>query len=156
MPNHAPSAPALTASGQLYAVASIARRGGSNSLSRRNLSSRSATTIAVSTEFEELFSLAFEQAFGTPATPGIVAAVNLRAPGGFAHVLSASSLLGEFSGVFIPVEGERGDHLTDETEQYACRFPAAGIVVGGTSLVDQRIVPLLDALLKGSASACQS
>lgn len=116
---------------------------------------RSGTTVAVSREFERAFSAQFQAAFGQAAIPGIVAAVNLRAPGGFAHVLSASALLGEFSGVFLPVEGVAGDHITDEAQAYACRFPAAGVVVGGTPLVTDGMENLVDALLKGDAPACQ-
>jgi hypothetical protein len=81
--------------------------------------------------------------------------VNLRAPGAFAHVLSASPLIGEFSGVFLPVEGNAGDHITDEAQRYACRFPAGGVVVGSLGLVNDAVHHLVDALLKGDAAICK-
>jgi hypothetical protein len=48
-----------------------------------------------------------------------------------------------------------GDRITDEAQAYACRFPAAGVVVGATPLVTDGMENLVDALLKGDAPACQ-
>jgi putative cell wall-binding protein len=128
---------------------------GSSNVARLAGTDRSGTTVAVSTEFERLFSIAFEEAFGSPGVPGLVIAVNLRASGGFAHVLSASPIIGEFSGVFLPVEGDAGDHMTDAAQRYACRFPAGGMVVGGLKLITDSVDQLVDALLKGDAAICK-
>lgn len=133
-----------------------ASRVGASGVVRLAGNDRSGTTVAVSTEFERLFSISFEEAFGSPGVPGFVVAVNLRATGGFAHVLSASALVGEFSGVFLPVEGAAGDSITDSAQRYACRFPAAGVVVGGLSLINDSVHRLVDALLKGDATICKS
>ena len=115
---------------------------------------RSGTTVAVGSEFERLFAAQFQAAFGEPGVPRVVAAVNLRQAGGFAHVLSASALLGEFSGVFVPVEGAAGTTMTSEAQAYTCRFPAAGIVVGSTALISNATSELFDQLLRGDAPAC--
>ena len=129
---------------------------GASKVTRLAGTDRSGTTVAVSTEFERLFSIAFQETFGSPGVPGLVVAVNLRATGGFAHVLSASPLVGEYSGVFLPVEGAAGDHITDEAQRYACRFPAGGVVAGGLRLITDAVHRLVDALLKGDASICKS
>jgi hypothetical protein len=115
---------------------------------------RSSTMIAVGSEYERLFADQLQQAFGEPGVPRVVAAVNVRRDGGFAHVLSASQLLGEYSGVFVPVEGDAGDAMTDEAQAYTCRFPAAGFVVGGDRVIAPAMATLFDALLKGEASNC--
>jgi subtilisin family serine protease len=127
---------------------------GASNVARLAGTDRSGTTVSVSTEFERLFSVAFEEAFGSPGVPGLVVAVNLRAPGGYAHVLSASALIGEFSGVFLPVEGAAGDHITEAAQRYACRFPAGGVVVGGLRLITDPVHQLVDSLLKGDAAIC--
>ena len=116
---------------------------------------RSGTAVAVGYAFEQLFAEQFQAAFGEPGVPRVVAAVNLRQAGGFAHVLSASALLGEFSGVFVPVEGADGTSITAEAQQYTCRFPAAGVVVGASSLVSDATLLLFDQLLRGEAPACK-
>lgn len=115
---------------------------------------RSATAVAIGTEFERLYSEQFEVAFGQPAVPPIVAAVNMRRADGFAHVLSASMLIGAFAGVFLPVEGDGGTSISAGAQTYACRFPAAGVVVGAVDLISDDIAELFDALLKGNAAAC--
>ena len=116
---------------------------------------RSETTVAVSAEFERVYSALFEAAFGQPGLPNVVAAVNLRRDDAFAHVLSTSALLGSIGGVFVPVEGVAGDEITDAAQAYVCRFPSAGIVVGGTDLVADATVTLFDQLLSGDAPACR-
>lgn len=115
---------------------------------------RSGTTVAVSAEFELLYSEQFEAIFGIPAVPNVVAAVNLRRADGFAHVLSASMLVGAYAGVFVPVEGETGTEITPDAQSYVCRFPANGVVVGGGDLISAEISALFDQLLRGSAPAC--
>ena len=117
---------------------------------------RSGTTVAVSAEFERLYSAQFEAAFGQPAVPNVVAAVNLRRADGFAHVLSASALVGALAGVFVPVEGTAGDQIAAEAQAYVCRFPAAGFVAGGSDVVTNDTLELFDDLLKGEAPACRS
>ena len=117
---------------------------------------RSATTVAVSAEMERAFSEQFQAAFGVPVVPGIVAAVNLRRPDGFAHVLSASMIVGAYGGVFAPVEGVAGDTMTSTAQQYVCRFPATGVVVGGTDVIAEAMATQLDQLLRGEHPACRS
>ena len=116
---------------------------------------RHGTAVAVSIEFERAFAQQFEEAFGVPAIPNLVAAVNLRREDGFAHVLSASSLTGAFAGVFVPVEGEGGTEITPEAQAYACRFPAAAFVMGGEDLIARSTAALLDELVRGEAPACR-
>jgi hypothetical protein len=115
---------------------------------------RSMTAVAVATEFERIYSEQFEQAFGVPAVPGIVAAVNLRRADGFAHVLSASAIVGATGGVFVPVEGDAGDEIRADVQAYVCRFPADGVVVGASDVVSDATATLFDELLKGRAPAC--
>jgi putative cell wall-binding protein len=115
---------------------------------------RSSTAVAVAAEYERLFSSFIQQAFGEAAVPRTVVAVNLRRDDGFAHVLSASALLGAQSGVFVPVEGQAGDRISDEAQSYVCRFPAEGVVAGGSDLVSDAAATLFDSLLKGDAPAC--
>ena len=115
---------------------------------------RSGTTVAISTEFERVYGEQFEAVFGQLGVPNVVSAVNLRREGGFAHVLSASALVGAFGGVFVPVEGVSGDQITASAQAYVCRFPAAGVVVGNVDVVSEEVVELFDDLLKGEATAC--
>lgn len=116
---------------------------------------RSGTAVAVAEEFEELFSDLFEAAFGEPAVPNVVAGVNLRRTNGFAHVLSASALIGAGGGgVFVPIEGDGGTEIVDEAQFYACRFPAFGVVVGGDDVVADATAELLDAVMQGNAPSC--
>jgi subtilisin family serine protease len=115
---------------------------------------RSSTAVAVATEFERLFSEQFESFFGEPAVPNVVAAVNVRRADGFAHVLSATALVGEYAGVFVPVEGDGGTSIQLDAQQYACRFPAAGFVMGGTDVIDADTASLFDDVLRGDAPAC--
>ena len=117
---------------------------------------RSGTMVAVSSEFERVYADQFEAAFGHPAVPNLVAAVNLRRADGFAHVLSASALVGAMAGVFAPVEGAGGNEIEAEAQAYVCRFPAAGVVAGGVDLVSEATLELFDDLLKGDAPACRS
>lgn len=117
---------------------------------------RSGTMVAVSAEFERIYADQFEAAFGQPAVPNLVAAVNLRRADGYAHVLSASALIGALAGVFVPVEGDAGDQIEAEAQAYVCRFPAEGVVAGGMDVVADATVELFDDLLKGDAPACRS
>lgn len=132
-----------------------AARVGSRDAVRLAGADRSATTVAVGAEFEEIFSDQFEAAFGQPAVPNVVAAVNLRRDDAYAHVLSASALVGSLAGVFAPIEGESGDRITPEAQAYLCRFPADGVAVGGVDVVASATATLLDELLKGDAPACR-
>lgn len=116
---------------------------------------RSGTTVAVSTEFERIYGEQFEAAFGFTAVPNVVAAVNLRRNDGYAHVLSASALVGARAGVFVPVEGATGDQIAAEAQAYVCRFPAEGVVAGGIDLISESTKELVDDLLKGEAPACR-
>lgn len=109
---------------------------------------RSGTAVAVANELEDTT----QRAFGI--LPQEAYAVNLRHPDGYAHALSTSARLGQRSGVFIPVEGEGGTAIAAEAQSYACRFPVAGIVVGGHDLVAAATAQLFGDLLNGSAPAC--
>jgi subtilisin family serine protease len=115
---------------------------------------RSSTAVAIATAFEQLYSAQFDSFFGEPAVPNVVAAVNLRRADGFAHVLSASALVGELAGVFVPVEGDDGTSIQTDAQQYACRFPAAGFVMGGEDVIDDATASLFDDVLQGNAPAC--
>lgn len=111
---------------------------------------RSSTAVAVAQEFEDVFQATFD------ALPQQVAAVNLRRADGFAHVLSASARIGQRSGVFVPVEGDTGNRMSDEAQAYTCRFPVQGLIVGHDDLITESTAMLVDSLLKGDAAACTS
>jgi subtilisin family serine protease len=116
---------------------------------------RSGTAVAVAQEFERVYSEVFEAVFGLSAPPPIVAGVNVRRADGFAHVLSAASLLGVAGGVFVPIEGEGGTEIADDAQFYACRYPAVlTFVAGGEDVISEDAAQLLDDLTSGSAEAC--
>jgi putative cell wall-binding protein len=77
-------------------------------------------------------------------------AVNLRRADGFAHVLSASAIVGSEFGVFLPVEGDGGTTLPAATSQLACELdPSFAIVAGGSDVVADATVQQLDDVLTG-------
>lgn len=89
---------------------------------------RTGTAAAVLAHHLALFEQAGEQ-------PQEAIAVNLRRPDAFAHVLSASTLVGSFAGVFVPLEGDAGDTLTADVAAVACRLDLPLTVAGGPDLV---------------------
>ena len=117
---------------------------------------RSATAVAVGQEFEDLYSEQFQLVFGAPSVPNIVVGVNLRRADGFAHVLSASTLAGSVAGVFLPIEGEGGTEIDEAAQFYACRFPAFGVVIGGSDVVADATATLMDELMRGEAPICST
>jgi hypothetical protein len=62
--------------------------------------------------------------------------------------------VGSIGGVFVPVEGVTGDHITAAAQAYVCRFPADGIVVGDADIITHATVVLFDQLLRGDAPPC--
>lgn len=109
---------------------------------------RNGTAVAVAEELEDTTQLNFG------ILPQEALAVNLRRIDGYAHVLSASARVGQRSGVFVPVEGDGGTEIPLEAQQYACRFPVDGVVVGGHDVISGETATLFDDVLRGSAPAC--
>lgn len=90
--------------------------------------SRSVTAVAVARELDRL-----ERAAGGPA---LAVAVNYdREVDGYAHVLSASALLGAYTGVIIPLLGHDGSGMDPATEAYLRGVRRVGVVVGGPDVV---------------------
>lgn len=83
--------------------------------------------------------------------PQIAVAVNLRRGDGFAHTLSASMLTGAFSGVFVPVEGERGEGLANLPARTACGLDIPLVVAGGTDLIGDAAAQATRRALSGEA-----
>jgi hypothetical protein len=78
--------------------------------------------------------------------------VNLRRADGFAHVLSASTAVGAFTGVFIAVEGDGGDRVPPSSASLACALnPIRGIVAGESDIVSDAAKQRLNDLLEHTA-----
>ena len=92
----------------------------------------------------------FRATFGVE--PFVAVAVNLRRAGGFAHVLSASPLVGVNPGVFIPIEGDGGDRVPQATIGYLCTVgPRLGIIAGDPDVVTEGVKQQLNGLLERTA-----
>lgn len=94
----------------------------------------------------------------SPPDAEVAVAVNLRRePDGWAHVLSAAPLVGNFGSVYIPIEGQIGDFVPDEARRYLCEFvPSQGfdnptilVVAGDRDLIAEGTSQELDRLLEG-------
>lgn len=110
---------------------------------------RDETAAAVANEFVNLLRTV------TGITPLLAIGVNLRRADGFAHVLSASTAIGAFTGVFIAVEGEAGDSLPASSVTLACTLePIRGLVAGEADIVSDAIKDRLNALLERRAPEC--
>jgi hypothetical protein len=141
---------AAISDGVVGAVRRSASNAGSPTVERLAGVDRSRTAVAVARMYEELFTEAFGE------LPLQVLAVNLRRPDGFTHVLSASSRLGQRSGVFLPVEGVGGTSIDSDAQRYVCRFPALGIIVGGGDVITGPTASLVAELMAGDAPICAS
>ena len=84
----------------------------------------------------------------TPAD--IVVAVNLRRADGFAHVLAASQLTGNFGGVFFALEGEDGSIPDQSNIDAICGLNAELVIAGGTNLVADTAVAQIQAASAGN------
>lgn len=84
-------------------------------------------------------------------TPQLAVAINLRRADGFAHTLSASMLTGAYGGVFVPVEGERGDALANAPARAACRLDVPLVVAGGLDLIGDAAARATQRALSGQA-----
>ena len=87
--------------------------------------------------------------------PLYAVAVNLRRADGFAHVLSASSIPAAGSGIFLPLEGLKGETVAAGTKSLACAIdPYLGIVAGEPDIVTDASKDKLDDQLEHKAGAC--
>ncbi|CAN5470988.1 hypothetical protein BH23ACT9_BH23ACT9_01750 [soil metagenome] len=94
-----------------------------------------------------------EEVFGFPVAPEVIFAVNLRRDDAFAHVLAASTLAGNFAGVFAPVESHDGTVLTQEVLDSVCGFGARVVIIGGPNLVPDSVGDQLAAASAGQGCA---
>lgn len=110
---------------------------------------RHETAAAVANRFvEDLWT-------DTGITPLLAVGVNVRRADGFAHVLSASTAVGAFTGVFISVEGEVGDSVPASSVALACTLePLRGLVAGEPDIVSEATKDRLNALLEHRAPEC--
>jgi subtilisin family serine protease len=133
------------------AVAVAARdAGGSTTATRLAGVDRTGTAVAVAQQARSEF-----RALTGGFDPGYAVAVNLRRSDGFAHVLSASAVVGAKSGVFIPIEGTKGDTIPAAAKGLACSLdPYLGVVAGEPDLVTDATKDALDAELEHEPGAC--
>lgn len=125
------------------AFAAIAQAVPAATVDRRAGPDRVATALAVAREVVLLFRA--EVGFD----PISVVAVNVRRADGFAHVLSASDVVGSQSGILLPIEGEAGDVLPAGSRALACSLdPQRAIVAGGKDLVAETIRDALIAIFE--------
>ena len=129
--------------------AAAAAAAGTTDVVRMAGADRSATAVAVARRF------VLDYGVETNSQPVLAIGVNLRRADGFADVLSASSAIGAFSGIFLPVEGENGDNLPGSVVPLACALdPVLGIVAGESDLVSDAAKQRLNSLLEHSAPDC--
>lgn len=102
--------------------------------------SRDATGVAVAREVESIFAAAGAQ-------PRLAVAVNISRPDAFAHALSASTLVGAYSGLFVPVLGDDGGVLTDVVAEFVRGLGIDGVVAGDVDLIAEQTRDRLQALL---------
>ncbi len=90
---------------------------------------------------------------GEPITdPELIVAVNLRREDAFAHVLAASMIVGNFGGVFAPLEGA-GTQVDQSVLDSVCEMDAEVIMIGGPALVADSVVAPLQAASAGQGCA---
>ncbi len=127
---------------------------GPGTVTRLGGATRLETTAQVTVlNADELFPLAPEifEFEGEPLdTPDIVVAVNLRRADGFAHVLAASQLTGNFGGVFFALEGEDGSISDQSNLDAICGLNAELVIAGGTNLVADTAVAQIQAASAGN------
>lgn len=83
--------------------------------------------------------------------PQLAVAINLRRGDAFAHTLSASMITGAFAGVFVPVEGERGEGLANGPARAACGLDIPLIAAGGFDLIGDAAAQATRRALSGEA-----
>jgi len=83
--------------------------------------------------------------------PQVAVAINLRRSDAFAHTLSASMITGAFAGVFVPVEGERGEGLANVPARAACGLDVPLIAAGGFDLISDAAAQATRRALSGEA-----
>ncbi|HUH07517.1 MAG TPA: S8 family serine peptidase [Egibacteraceae bacterium] len=96
---------------------------------------RDATAVAVAEEMELLLSQTSQN------TPALAVTGNLRHPAGYAHVLSASAIIGRHSGVFAPVDHQNdASALTAIADAYLCALGSSepeAVLAGGPDVVSE-------------------
>ncbi|MCU1374178.1 MAG: N-acetylmuramoyl-L-alanine amidase [Actinomycetia bacterium] len=135
------------------AVATAARdAGGSSSVNRLAGVDRVGTAIAVAQQYITEF-----RSENPGIDPVLAIGVNLRRGDGFAHVLSASAAVGAASGIFLPIEGEKGDTITAPVKSLACSIdPYLGIVAGEADIVSDAAKQRLDDALEHVKATCSA
>lgn len=83
--------------------------------------------------------------------PQVAVAINLRRGDAFAHTLSASMITGAFAGVFVPVEGERGEGLANVPARAACGLDVPLVAAGGLDLIGDAAAQATRRALSGEA-----
>jgi subtilisin family serine protease len=132
------------------AVATAARdAAGATTATRLAGVDRTGTAIAVAQQAISVF----RDQYGFD--PLYAVAVNLRRGDGFAHVLSASSIPAAGSGIFLPLEGAKGEVVAPATRSLACAIdPYLGVVAGEPDIVSDASKDVLDDELEHKAGAC--
>lgn len=101
---------------------------------------RDETAVSVARAMEELLR-------ESGRDPGAVLAVNVDRDDGFAHVLSATMIVGTTAAVLVPVRGAGGDVLTTPAIEYVRGKQLDAVIVGGLDLVTDEVAGQLQVLL---------
>ena len=111
---------------------------------------RSGTAVQVGRQFVE------DLLVDTGEGPLFAIGVNLRRSDGFTHVLSASTIAGAGAGVYLPIEGDRGDNVPGAVVPFACSInPVRGLVAGDADVVNEPAKVRLNSLLEHTAPDCK-
>lgn len=103
-------------------------------------------TLQLYPAFDEIF----EVEGGEPFTaPEVIIAANLRRPDAFAHVLAASTLAGNFGGVFAPLELDDGTGVDQTVLDSVCGLDARVVAAGSTNLVPDTVLDQMRAASAG-------
>ncbi|WP_170127923.1 trypsin-like serine protease [Euzebya rosea] len=81
--------------------------------------------------------------------PDVLVAVNLEQPDAFTHVLAASSLVGNFGGLFVAVDGAGG--FRDPIVPAICGIDKQVFAIGSTSLVTDEATQQIQAASAGTS-----
>lgn len=106
---------------------------------------RMGTAAQVTQYHRGLFSAVGEE------PPQLAVAINLRRADAFAHTLSASMITGAYAGVFVPVEGERGEGLANVPARAVCNMNVPLIAAGGLDLIGDAAAQATRRALSGEA-----
>ncbi|MEE8600646.1 trypsin-like serine protease [Euzebya tangerina] len=106
---------------------------------------RIETAAAIAAETRALFQRndeVFEFEGESITTPDTIVTVNLRRDDAFAHVLAASQIVGNFGGVFAPLEGD-GTEVQQSVLDSVCGLDAQVLAIGSTNLVADGVLPTI-------------